>query len=137
MCSRVKSYLSIAALLLGSAAALAQTASEYRAQALDAAKAKKWPEAIALYRRALELDPKDAATHYNLGAILLAQMDIKDALAELRAADQLRPGDAAIQCSLGRAYLQSGQPADAIAEFRKCLPSVPRMPKGVTTMASR
>jgi Flp pilus assembly protein TadD len=115
----------IAALLLGAAIReplAAQTAAEYGAQALDAAKAKKWADAIVLYRQALEIDPKDASTHYNLGAILLAQTDIKGALAEFRTADQLRPHDAAIECSLGRAYLQNAQPADAIARFRKCVP---------------
>ena len=104
----------------------AQTANEYRARALEAAKAKQWPDAIQLYRKALELDPKDAATHYNLGSILLAQINIKDALSELQTADRLRTGDAAIQCSLGRAYLQNAQPAEAIAQFRKCLPERPK-----------
>src|SRR5205085_5644422 len=45
----------------------AQTAQNYREQATELARAKSWDEAIAAYRKSLELEPKDSLTHYNLG----------------------------------------------------------------------
>src|SRR5579871_2235781 len=115
---------------MGAAVLTAQSAAGYRAQALAAAKSQKWSEAVELYRKAIELDPKDAASHFNLGSILLTGLHVKDALAELKNADQLRPGDPAIQCSLARALLQNGLPADAAAQFRKCLPPRPKDAEG-------
>src|SRR5881275_3636104 len=45
---------------------LAQTAQTYRQQATELARAKAWDEAIAAYRKSLELEPRDSLTHYNL-----------------------------------------------------------------------
>ena len=39
-----------------------QTAEEYRKQAVELSCAKSWDEAIANYRKALELAPNDATT---------------------------------------------------------------------------
>lgn len=42
-----------------------QTAEEYRKQAVELSRAKSWDEAIANYRKALELEPNDATMHYD------------------------------------------------------------------------
>ena len=52
--------------LLVAAPSFGQTAEQYRKQALELSRAKSWDEAIAAYHKALELNPKDPLTHYDL-----------------------------------------------------------------------
>ncbi len=51
-------------------------------------------EAVALYRRAIDSDPKRFEAHLMLGMLLARQGKLDDARPELRAATQLDPGDA-------------------------------------------
>jgi Tfp pilus assembly protein PilF len=52
--------------LLHSSESTAQTAAEYHKRATQLAQSKSWDEAVANYRKALTLDPKNAITHYDL-----------------------------------------------------------------------
>src|ERR1035438_6692871 len=59
----------LAAFLVGSLFApriSAQTVDSYRQRAAELSRVKSWDEALANYRKALELDPNDAVTHYHL-----------------------------------------------------------------------
>ena len=59
----------LAALLAGSLSVprvSAQSAESYRQRAVELSRTKSWDEAIANYRKALVLEPKDATTHYHL-----------------------------------------------------------------------
>ena len=56
--------------LLFSAVTFAQTAQSYRQQAVELSRHKSWDQAIASYRKALDLEPSDADTHYNLALAL-------------------------------------------------------------------
>jgi tetratricopeptide (TPR) repeat protein len=55
----------------------------------------KTDEAIAEYRKAIELDPRLAAPHYNLGLALRDQLKTDEAIAEYRKAIEVDPRDAA------------------------------------------
>ena len=62
----------LAAFLVGSFFTLrisAQTAESYRQRGAELSRAKSWDDAITNYRKALELAPNDAATHYNLALV--------------------------------------------------------------------
>src|SRR5215813_6733324 len=74
----------------------AQTAEAYRKRATEFSQAKSWDEAIASYRKALELEPNDASTHYHLGLALKYKGDARHAVEEFEASLRLRPkwGDA-------------------------------------------
>ena len=48
-------------------------------------------EAIAEFKKAIELDPKDAIAHYNLGIALQAKNHLDEAIAEYRKAIELDP----------------------------------------------
>src|SRR5580704_7589895 len=61
---------------------LAQTAQAYREQANALARSRSWEEAVAAYRRVLELEPNDAITHYNLALALKYKGDKKQAVEE-------------------------------------------------------
>ena len=81
--------------------ALAQTAQSYRQQATEFARSKSWDEAIAAYRKALDLDPNDALTHYDLALALKYKGDTKQAVEEFESATQT-------QARLGRCPLRFG-----------------------------
>ena len=63
----------------------------------------KLDEAVACYRRALELKPDYAAAHNNLGNALQAQGKLDEAVACYRRAVELKPDYAEAHCNLGNA----------------------------------
>lgn len=60
--------------------------------------------ALALYRRAAELDSGNAVAAFGLGRLLLAKEDTDEALEWLRRAEELAPEAGAIHAMLARAY---------------------------------
>lgn len=73
-------------------------------------KAKDYPEAVRLARRAKELNPESFLAHYILGNSLLSSDDLKAARVELETAKKLAPGAPDIRYSLSRAYARLGEP---------------------------
>src|SRR5579859_3019829 len=69
----------------------AQTAEGYRKRAAELSRARSWDDAIANYRKALEIEPNDAVTHYDLALALKYKGDTREALKEFQAALSLRP----------------------------------------------
>jgi tetratricopeptide (TPR) repeat protein len=94
--------------------ALAQTAETYRRAAIEFSRHQSWDQAIANYHKALELEPNDALTHYNLALALKYKGEARQAVDEFEAALRLKPkwGDA--EYGLGAAkYDLHDQPAAA------------------------
>jgi tetratricopeptide (TPR) repeat protein len=69
----------------------AQTAADYRRDAAGFARRQSWDQAITNYRKALELAPNDAGTHYNLALALKSKGESREALKEFQAALKRRP----------------------------------------------
>ncbi|MES1257540.1 MAG: tetratricopeptide repeat protein, partial [Acidobacteriota bacterium] len=67
---------------------------------------RRWPQAAAAYRRALELRPEPARTHFRLGTVLAAQGDVAGAAEQLREA--AKGSDAPIAQQAARALQQLG-----------------------------
>jgi tetratricopeptide (TPR) repeat protein/serine/threonine protein kinase len=93
----------------------------------------KVEEASASYRKAIEINPRDAAAHSNLGAALedqgRAQRDPKkldEAVGCYRKAIELNPKDVLAQAGLGNAQLSKGDVDEAIAEYRKAIAIDPK-----------
>ena len=80
-----------ALLVIASLVAGAEAATDYRNQALAHAQKKEWDQAIALYRKALALEPQDADTHYNLALALKYKGDSGAAILEFTEALKIRP----------------------------------------------
>ena len=57
----------------------AQSAQSYRQRAIELARNKSWDQAIASYHKALDLEPNDPDTHYNLALTLKYKGDAKQA----------------------------------------------------------
>jgi len=89
------------ALFLSRTPAGAQTAEQYRQRAKELSSARSWDDAIANYHKALELEPNDAMTHYNLALALKYKGDMPQAADEFEAALRLKPKWADAHYGLG------------------------------------
>ena len=74
-----------------------------------------------MLRKALEVDPDLAKTHFFLGTALRALGRYDEALVHLRRASALYPRDRVVLNQLGRVLFLKRQYQEAIAEFRKVL----------------
>ena len=81
----------------------------------------KLDEAVACYRRALELKPDYAEAHNNLGIALKDQGKLDEAVACYRRALELKPDYAEAHNNLGIALKDQGKLDEAVACYRRAL----------------
>src|SRR6516165_8712512 len=115
-----------ALLLMFSASSSAQTVEAYRRDATQFAQHKSWDQAIANYRKALELEPNDALTHYNLAFALKYKGDNANALQEFQTALQLKPKWADAHYGLGATWYELHDQAAAVKELRNAIELDPK-----------
>jgi tetratricopeptide (TPR) repeat protein len=84
-------------------------------------------EASSEYRHAIQLDPRFAPPHTNLGNVLRQQGKMDEAIAEYRLATQLDPKSAAVHTNLGNAFEEQGKPNEAISEYRLAIQLDPKL----------
>ena len=75
-------------------------------------------EAVALYRRALEVNPESSEAHFNLGVTLVGQGRFEEAIPHLQRAVELAPQSAMAHYNLGVVLARAGQTDEAIAQLR-------------------
>src|SRR5207248_10187360 len=97
---------------------LAQTAQSYRQRAIELSRNKSWDQAIASYHKALDLEPNDPDTHYNLALALKYKGDPKQAADEFQAALRLKPNWADAHYGLGATRYDLNDQASALNELR-------------------
>jgi TolB-like protein/Tfp pilus assembly protein PilF len=85
-------------------------------------------EAIAVGRKAVELDDKDGLLRFMYGRALLARRAYADALAELETAVELNPSLAVAYCGLGDSLAYEGRISEAIPYFQKAIDLSPHDP---------
>jgi len=85
-------------------------------------------EAVAIGRKAIELDDKDGLLRFMYGRALLARKSYDDALAELETAVELNPGLAVSYCGLGDSLAYQGRISEAIPHFQKAIDLSPHDP---------
>jgi TolB-like protein/Tfp pilus assembly protein PilF len=90
---------------------------------------KRLNDAIATARRAIELDDRDAMTHFTCGRALLASKDYEGAIAELHSAVELNPNMAVGFCGLADSLAYEGRFAEAIPYFEKAIQLSPHDPQ--------
>src|SRR5215467_7177614 len=95
-----------------------QTAQSYRQEATELARAKSWDEAIAAYRKSLELEPKDSLTHYDLALALKYKGAARQAADEFESALRLKPKWADAHYGLGATWFDLHEQAAALKELR-------------------
>jgi tetratricopeptide (TPR) repeat protein len=74
-------------------------------------------QAIAEYRKELEISPRERKGLLRLGVLLASLGRIDEAMAPLNEAVQLRPGDAEGHFFLGQTLAQQGRLNDSLAQF--------------------
>ncbi|MCA9581908.1 MAG: tetratricopeptide repeat protein, partial [Myxococcales bacterium] len=79
------------------------------------------PAAVASFRRALELDPKDAQAKFLLGVALRRSGDLEGAAKALDEVAQLSPSHVGLAVERGRVFEQQGDPDAAVAMYTKAL----------------
>jgi len=77
------------------------TAEFFLKQGNSFVKAGEWKQAIAAYRRALELDPKSLPAHYGLADAYGAERKFPEAIREYKAVLAAKPGFPGIHAKLG------------------------------------
>ncbi|KPV39532.1 hypothetical protein AN478_10285 [Thiohalorhabdus denitrificans] len=87
----------------------------------DYARNHQWGAAVALYRDAIDMDPRQAEAHLELG-VALAQQDRPRASAQaLKRATELRPDSAKAFYNLGVAYAHSGEIQKEMEAYREAI----------------
>jgi Tfp pilus assembly protein PilF len=84
-----------------------------------------YEEAIALYRRVLDVRPDHAVAANNMGNAYQKLGRLGDAVSCYRQACEAQPGNAAIRTNLGRAFEASGQAQQALEELSGALQLAP------------
>jgi tetratricopeptide (TPR) repeat protein len=82
-------------------------------------------EAIAHYRRALQIQPTCAVAHHNLGLALIQQDCVDEAIVHYRKALQIQPSLEVAHSNLANALVRQGRVEEAIAHYRKALELCP------------
>jgi len=76
---------------------------------------KKLDEAIACYKKAIEIDPKHAFAYINLGEALRAQKKLPEAIAAYQKAIEINPKHASAYNNLGNVLRDQKKLPEAIA----------------------
>jgi tetratricopeptide (TPR) repeat protein len=93
-------------------------------------------EAIALLRRAAQIDPDQAVLHFNLGMMLAQTNDAQGAVQALREATLIEPAWEEAQLQLASAYLAHGDAASAVTAARQALTGQPSSALAARLLAS-
>jgi superkiller protein 3 len=83
---------------------------------------QRYPEAEALFRRVLQLDPKSVVASRNLAGALLAQDKPDDAIKQYNQAIQLSPQDLELKIELAKLDLARGNFAEALSTLEGIKP---------------
>jgi protein O-mannosyl-transferase len=83
-------------------------------------------EAIADFRKALELWPDQSKDHNNLGKAFAQQGRMAEAMTEFQTASRISPNDPDAESNLGAALLEQGKSEEAISHLRQAVEKFPR-----------
>lgn len=117
--------LAAALALLGNAPSATSSAKVKEARALLSE--GKADEAVAAFREAVKLDPKNAAAHNALGSLLNSSGHYASALPHAEAAVELDPANARYRYNRGVVRAEHGRFAEAIADFDVALAAHPHL----------
>jgi tetratricopeptide (TPR) repeat protein len=118
-----------------------RTPASYRVHELSAEifeVENRYSEAVAEYRKALEMNPTASELHFRLGRALLLQSHSAEALtqaaAEFRSELKLSPEDGACEFQLGQIAQVQGNTADATAHFERAIELSPNFVQALISL---
>ncbi len=88
---------------------------------------QKLEDAIAAYRKAIQIDFRNADAYQGLGNTLYDQRRLEEAIAVYQRAVQIDSNNAQAYCGLGNALLDQKRPEDAIAAYRRAIQAEPTL----------
>jgi tetratricopeptide (TPR) repeat protein len=80
-----------------------------------------WRDSERLWAYALTLDPNSSIAHNNLGAELIEQGKLPEAIEHIQQALRVKPDDASAHTNWGLALIYQGEPAEAIEHLQQAL----------------
>jgi serine/threonine protein kinase/tetratricopeptide (TPR) repeat protein len=103
----------------------------HTARAITLCMSWKWSEAEPEFRRALELNPNSAATHYFYGfGFLVQEKRIDEALEQMRTALSLDPLSSIVNTNYAVTLMEAHRYPEALAQFKKTLDQDPSFSPG-------
>ena len=93
-------------------------------------------EAIAQFRRSIEIDHDYKFGRYNLGAVLLEKGDVAEAISQLRTVLKADPNYAKAYYTLANALAKEGDRSEAIAYYGRALRLAPDLADAHTNLAN-
>jgi tetratricopeptide (TPR) repeat protein len=93
-----------------------QTAQEFFEQGVRFGREQKFNEALEAFRQSAKLEPKQAATHANIGLALISLNRATEAVASYREAVRLVPNNAAFHVGLCQSLSLSNNDSEAVAQ---------------------
>ncbi len=104
-------------------------------EAREAEEAEDWARAAALYRRCVEIEPKDADVAFNLSHVLLKQGEWQEARRFLNKALRLDPTYAEAWYNLAAIAREHGDPESAKRHLRQAITADPGYPDPLYNLA--
>jgi tetratricopeptide (TPR) repeat protein len=118
-----------------------RTPASYRVHQLSAEifeVQSRYDEAVAEYRKAIEMNPQAPDLHFRLGRAILLARHNPDSLTKAAAAFQdelkLNPEDGACEFQIGQIAQVEGKKADAKAHFQKALALAPQFVQALVAL---
>jgi serine/threonine protein kinase/tetratricopeptide (TPR) repeat protein len=101
----------------------------HAARAIALATARRWSEAEPEFRRAIELNPNDAAAHYFYGlSFLIPENRVGQALEEFQIALSLDPLSPIVSTNYGSVLMVARRYPESLVQFQKVLEQEPNFP---------
>ncbi|MBI2505164.1 MAG: tetratricopeptide repeat protein [Candidatus Latescibacteria bacterium] len=94
-----------------------------------------WQDDLHLFRRAVEVSPLSARSHYGLGRALQQQGEMAGALAAYQQALEIYPPYAEVHFNQGAALLSMDRPAEALAAYQRAVQVRPGFVKALYAVA--
>jgi spermidine synthase len=107
-----------------------------RKEAFELAEAGQIEGATALYRQMIDILPKDAKSHYNLGMMLKRRGDTDGAMGHYREAARLDPDYVLALFQVAEIYAEKGLAKEAQSQYRRALQIKPDFIPAINNLAS-
>jgi tetratricopeptide (TPR) repeat protein len=115
---------------------IAQSLAQLHLQAVNSYREKQYPQAIALWQKIIELDPKNSQAYYSLGLVYHRQQNWDRAIAAYTQAVTHDPNDSVAYNSLGIALRAQNRLDEAIVAYTTATTLNPKSATALNNLAT-
>jgi len=105
--------------------AWANTAVEWHEKGIEAKKSGYYSVALRCFEKALEINPNDDQSHYNIGLLYSNKGKTKEAISHYKQAIAINPGNADFHYNLGYTYFKKKMFKESISEYKEAITIAP------------